>query len=360
MSEIKKLRDSGQSIWLDNIRRAILLDGTLARYVRDLGVTGVTSNPTIFEKAIRGSADYDTSLWRQAQRGATPEQAFFEIALEDLRAAADVLRPVYDESGGEDGFVSLEVAPTLAWDAQATIAQALDLHARAARPNLLIKVPGTAPGAVAIEELIAAGVPVNVTLLFSTAHCQTAAEAWLRGLERRLAAGQGLRVPSVASLFVSRWDGKTAARLPAELANRVGIAVAMQSFAAFRRLLGSQRWRRLAERGARPQRLLWASTGVKDPALPQGYYVSALAAAGTVNTLPEATLLDFAERGRVGRLLGVDAAGAERVLADVRAHGIDLEGLAAELQVEGAQAFTDSWHELLAGIGQRLRELRGR
>jgi transaldolase len=358
MSEIKKLRDSGQSIWLDNIRRAILLDGTLARYVRDLGVTGLTSNPTIFEKAIRGSADYDASLWRQAQRGASPEQAFFEIALEDLRAAADVLRPVYDETEGQDGFVSLEVAPTLAWDAQATIAQALDLHARAARPNLLIKVPGTGPGAIAIEELIAAGVPVNVTLLFSSAHYEAASEAFLRGLERRLAAGQGLLVPSVASLFVSRWDGKTADRLPPELANRVGIAVAVQSFAAFRRMQGSERWRRLAARGARPQRLLWASTGVKDPALPQDHYVSALAAAGTVNTLPEPTLLDFAARGRVAGLLDGDSAGAERVLAGARAHGIDLEALAAELQAQGAQSFTDSWRELLAGIEQKLEELR--
>ncbi len=357
MSEIKKLRDSGQSIWLDNIRRAILQDGTLARYVGELGVTGLTSNPTIFEKAVRGSSDYDASLWRQARRGASPEQAFFEIALEDLRAAADILRPVYDETAGRDGFVSLEVAPTLAWDAQGTIAQAVDLHARAARPNLLIKVPGTAPGAAAIEELITAGVPVNVTLLFSCAHYEAAAEAFLRGLERRLAAGQDPRVPSVASLFVSRWDGKTAGRLPPELANRIGIAVGVQSFGAFQRLIGSPRWRRLAARGARPQRLLWASTGVKDPALPSGYYVAALAAAGTVNTLPEPTLLDFAERGRIAGLLDGETAEAERVLAGARAAGIDLEALAAELQAEGAESFTASWRALLAVIEQKLQEL---
>lgn len=358
MSELKKLQDSGQSVWLDNMRRDLLSSGTLSRYIQNLSVSGLTSNPTIFEKAITGSTDYDADIRRLASRHLSPEQIFFELALDDLRAASDLFRPVFDASGGSDGFVSLEVSPTLAYDAAATIAQARDLFARAARPNFLIKVPGTQEGALAIEDLIAAGVPINVTLLFSVEHCEAAALAYVRGLERRAEAGQDLRIPSVASIFISRWDGKTAAKLPDPLKHRLGIAIGHRSYRVFHELFASARWQRLAERGARPQRLLWASTGTKDPALPASYYVTALAAKGTVNTLPEATLLDFGQHGRVGALLGSDTREAEQVLAGISSAGINLPALASELQTQGAQSFVDSWNDLLRCIQERSSSLR--
>ncbi len=358
MSELKKLQDAGQSVWLDNMRRDLLSTGTLARYIQDLSVSGLTSNPTIFEKAISGSADYDADIRSLAARGLSPEQIFFELALDDLRGAADLLRPVFDGGRGRDGFVSLEVSPTLAYDATGTVAQARDLFARAGRPNFLIKVPGTQEGALAIEELIAAGVPINVTLLFSVEHCEAAALAYVRGLERRAEAGLELEIASVASLFISRWDGKTAGALPERLRHRLGIAIGSRSYRLFRDLFASSRWKRLAARGARPQRLLWASTGVKDPSLPSSYYVTALAAKDTINTLPEATLLDFGQHGRVGDLLDGDTREADQVLAGAASAGIDMVALASELQTQGAQSFVDSWNGLLRGIQERSSHLR--
>jgi transaldolase len=358
MSELKKLQDAGQSVWLDNMRRDLLSSGTLSRYIQNLSVSGLTSNPTIFEKAISGSRDYDADIRRLAQQNRSPEETFFELALDDLRGAADLFRPIFDASGGTDGFVSLEVSPALAYDAPATIAQARDLFARAGRPNFLIKVPGTAEGVLAIEDLVAAGVPINVTLLFSVEHCEAAALAYLRGLERRLDAGLDLRVASVASLFISRWDAKIKGKVPERLDHKLGIAIGHRTYRVFRELFASPRWRRLAERGARPQRVLWASTGVKDPALPASYYVTALAARDTINTLPEATLLDFGQNGRVGALLGTDTRDAEQVMNGVSAAGVDLVALSSELQTQGAQSFVDSWNDLLRGIQERSSTLR--
>jgi len=346
MSALKELHDRGQSIWLDSISRELLESGTLDRYVRELSVTGLTSNPTIFERAVSGTSRYDAVI-RGLPPDHSPERTFFEFALEDITGAADRFRPEYDATEGRDGFASIEVSPTLADDARGTIEEAQALHARAARPNVLIKVPGTEAGRTAIEELIAAGIPINVTLLFSRAHYLGSAEAYLRGLERRVEAGLDPRVPSVASLFVSRWDAHTASKLPPELANRLGIAVAQRAYRAYREILASERWQRLAAAGALPQRMLWASTGTKDPALPDSYYVTALAAEGTVNTMPEKTLLAFGEHGELRGVIGEDASEADRVVDAVRQAGVDVDALAAELQAEGAESFVESWNDLL-------------
>jgi transaldolase len=357
MNSLNALHAAGQCIWLDYIHRTLLTSGKLTRYITDYSVTGLTSNPTIFEHAIASGSDYDTAIFQGFQRGLTPEDVFIAIALEDITTAADLFRPVYAASDGNDGLVSLEVSPRLADDAQGTIAEARRLYALAGRPNVLIKVPGTAAGRVAIEELIGAGVPVNVTLLFSTEHYLAAAEAYLKGIERRLAAGHDVRVASVASLFISRWDTGTAAKLPAPLRNRLGIAVAQRTYRAYQELLASGRWRRLAEAGARPQRLLWASTGTKDPSLPDTYYVTALAAAQTVNTLPEATLLAFGQHGEVGALLTTDDTGATAVMRGVTEAGIDVEALAAELQLKGRDAFSDSFTQLLRQLEAKYEQL---
>jgi len=357
----KGLHEAGQSIWLDNIRHALLTSGTLARYISSLWVTGLTSNPTIFEHAITGSSDYDESILKRLDQDLSTEQLFFEIAIEDIVAAAELLRPVFEATAGADGFVSLEVSPDLADDAKGTITEAKHLHAEAARPNVLIKVPGTKAGSVAIEELIFAGIPINVTLLFSCGQYLTAAEAYMRGIERRHKAGINLDVASVASIFISRWDAKSASKLPVPLRNKLGIAIGQRTFKAFRDLLASQRWQRLARAGARPQRLLWASTGVKDPTLPDTHYVTALAANQTVNTLPEATLLAFAHHGKVGALLSEDPANAEAVLADIGKAGVDVDAMAEQLQIEGCDAFSDSFSKLLASIDVKkttLREVR--
>jgi transaldolase len=355
VNALTRLVAGGQSIWLDNITRQLLTSGTLARYVEEFSVTGLTSNPTIFERAISGSADYDDSIKKRLDRPLSPEQLFFELAIEDLTVAAGHFRPVYEASGGTDGFVSLEVSPTLADDSAQTIEEARRLHAHASCENLLIKVPGTAAGAVAVEELTFLGIPVNVTLLFSTEHYEAAAGAYTNGIERRVAAGLDPVVPSVASLFISRWDTATAEQLPEGLRDRVGIAVGRRSHDAFVRLHSEPRWRRLAAAGARPQKLLWASTGTKNPALPEGYYVNALATAGTINTMPEKTLLALISAGEVGETS--DTTPADRVLESVEAAGVDLAGVATRLQADGRDAFVADFEKLIRCMAEKVSQL---
>ena len=347
----------GQSLWLDNITRALLDSGTLQRYIDELSVTGLTSNPTIFDQALKGSADYDADIAARLKQGQSGEALFFELALADLTRAADLFRPVHQRTRGVDGWVSLEVSPLLAYDTKSTLAAARELHARAARPNLFIKIPGTAEGLPAIEEAIFAGVPINVTLLFSTAHYLAAAEAWLRGIERRLAAGLSPDVGSVASLFISRWDVAVAGKLPAELNMKLGVAVGRQAYKAYGDWLASARVRRIMNEGAAPQRLLLASTGTKDPKASDTLYVEALAAPFTVNTMPEGTLKAFADHGRAGAPVPADGGDCEAVLAAIRKAGIDLEALAAKLQSDGAAAFVKSWHELLGQIASKSASL---
>jgi len=350
MNSTQQLRERGQSIWLDNITRTLLTSGALARYVDELSVTGLTSNPTILDKAIEGSDAYDEAIRASAAGG---EPLLFELALDDLRAAADLFRPVHERTAGLDGWASLEVSPDLAHDPKATVAEAVRLHAQAERPNLFIKIPGTGEGIEAIEEAIFRGVPVNVTLLFSRRQYLASAEAYLRGIERRIAAGRDPGVHSVASLFVSRWDVAAAEMVPPELRNHLGIAIATQTYAAYRELLASERWRRLQEAGADPQRLLWASTGTKDPAASDVLYVEALAADLTINTMPDTTLLAFADHGHVPGLLPDDGGDVDRTLARFTQAGIDLDALALRLQQEGAAAFRASWAKLLDCIARK-------
>jgi transaldolase len=348
----------GQSLWIDTITRAMLDDGSLAGMIDRLGITGLTSNPSIFNQALHGTAAYDDAVAEKVRRGLSGESLFFELAIEDLVRAADLFRPIHDRTGGVDGWVSLEVSPTLAYDARRTIDSALDLHRRAERPNLFIKIPGTAEGLPAIEEATFAGVPVNVTLLFTCEHYLAAAEAWMRGIERRIEAGLPARVCSVASLFISRWDGATAS-LTGPLANTVGIAVGRQCYRAYRDLIASDRFQRLANFGALPQRLLFASTGTKDPALPATFYVDALAAPHTVNTLPEKTLLAFADHGAVTGIVSAGGGNAEETLAAVERSGVDLAALGATLQRDGAASFVKSWHDLLAVVEEKSRATAG-
>ncbi len=357
MNVTKQLHELGQSLWLDNITREILDNGTLRRYVEDLSVTGLTSNPTIFDEAIANTRAYDDAIRGKAAAGLAGEDLFVEIALEDLRRAADLFRPAFAATRGVDGWVSMEVSPLLADDAAATIAAAQRIARLAGRPNLFVKIPGTPAGALAIEESIYAGVPVNVTLLFSREHYLAAAEAYLRGIERRIAAGLDPRVASVASLFVSRWDRAVAAKAPAELRNRLGVAIAARAYRAYRELLASPRWRRLAAAGASAQRLLWASTGVKDPDASPNLYVEALAAPDTINTMPEKTLAAFASTGTLHGVMPPDGGDAEAVLACFSASGIDVAALAARLQKDGAQAFVKSWQELLERIAAKSQAL---
>ncbi|PLY39797.1 transaldolase [Janthinobacterium sp. ROICE36] len=352
------LHEMGQSLWLDNITRGLLDDGTLARYRRELAVTGLTSNPTIYQHALSGTAFYDAAIAAGSAAAQSSEALFFELALEDLRRAADLFLPDFDASNGADGWVSLEVSPLLANDTAATIRVAGALHAQAARPNLFIKIPGTPAGLPAIEESIFAGVPVNITLLFSCEQYQAAAEAYLRGVERRIEAGLDPAVGSVASLFISRWDVAVAGRVPAALRNTLGIAVARQTYRAYRELLASRRWRDLAEAGARPQHLLWASTGTKDPQAPDVMYLQALAAPNTINTIPEKTLLAFADHGVVSGSMPADGGDAEKALAAFGAAGIDLDALARQLQQEGADAFSKSWKALLELVDSKRAALR--
>ncbi|SMF03490.1 transaldolase [Tistlia consotensis] len=353
MKPTRKLHDLGQSLWLDNITRELLQSGSLERYIEELSVTGLTSNPTIFDHAIRSSGSYDEQIRREAAAGRSPEALFFELALADVTGAADLFRPTFERTDGVDGWVSLEVSPLLARETEATLAAAVDLHRRAARPNLLIKIPGTAEGLPAIEEAIFAGVPVNVTLLFTPAQYRAAAEAYLRGIERRIEAGLNPAVASVASLFVSRWDVAVRGNVPEELLDRLGIAVAGQAYRGYRELLSSARFQRAANAGARAQRLLWASTGTKNPAAPDTLYVTALAAPFTVDTLPESTLLAFADHGTRGALMPPDGGDCDAVLARFADAGVNVEALGARLQDEGAAAFVASWHDLLDRIASK-------
>ena len=349
----QKLHELGQRIWLDNITRELLVSGTLARYIADLSVTGLTSNPTLFEHAISSGNLYDNAIKTLASLGLSNEHIFFELALQDLTQAADLFRPVYEASDGLDGWASLEVSPLIAHDSANTIKAAALLHARAARPNLFIKIPGTPAGVPSIEQSIFNGVPINVTLLFSCEHYVASAEAYLRGIERRIDAGLNPSVDSVASLFVSRWDVAVRDEISPQLRNRLGIAMAMRTYKAYRDLLASARWKKLAAQGARPQRLLWASTGSKDPTASATLYVEALAAPDTINTIPEKTLLAFADLGTVQATLPGDGGYAEAVLDEFRREGVDVEALAARLQGDGVDAFTQSWHALMARISEK-------
>ena len=357
MNATRELHDLGQSLWLDNITRALLTSGTLSRYIREFAVTGLTSNPSIFDLAVKNGDFYDDAIREKADQGKSGEALFFELALEDLTQAADLFRPIHDATAGVDGWVSLEVSPFLADDTAATIKAAAQLHARAQRPNLFIKIPGTAAGIPAIEESIFAGVPINVTLLFSREHYIAAAEAYMRGIERRIAAGRDPRVASVASIFVSRWDVAVNDKVSDEYRNRLGIAIAMRTYKAYRDLLAAPRWQKLAAAGARPQRLLWASTGTKDPAAPDVLYVEALAAPDTINTMPEKTLLAFAEHGKVNNVLPVDEGYAEAVIAEFTREGVNDETVAADLQREGTAAFAQSWSELMQCIAAKSEVL---
>jgi len=357
MTMTQRLHDLGQSLWLDNITRNMLDNGTLRRYANELSITGLTSNPTIFDEAISGSSVYDRSIQQKARGGLSGEALFVELALEDLRRAADVFRPVFDRTGGLDGWVSMEVSPLLANDAQATLEAARNIHKLADRPNLYVKIPGTPAGVPAIEEAIFAGVPVNVTLLFSREQYLAAAEAYMRGLERRIAAGRAPRVSSVASLFVSRWDKAVGAKVPQDLRNRLGIAIALRTYRAHCELVAGRRWRELSAAGAVKQRMLWASTGTKDPQAPPALYVEALAAPDTIDTMPEKTLLAFAEHGQVKSVMPTDGGDAEDVLARFAGAGIDVDALARQLQAEGAQSFAKSWNELMHSIADKSAAL---
>jgi transaldolase len=358
MKATQRLHDLGQSLWLDNITREMLVNGTLRRYIDDFEVTGLTSNPSIFDHAIRTGNFYDDAIRKKAAAGESGESLFIDLALEDLAQAADLFRPVHDATGGVDGWVSMEVSPLLADDTSGSIREAKRLHALGSRANLFIKIPGTAAGVPAIEEAIAAGVPINVTLLFSREQYVAAANAYLRGIERRIAADLDPRVESVASLFVSRWDVAIKDSVPRELRNRLGIAIARRTYKAYRDLLASPRWQKLAAAGARTQRLLWASTSTKDPDAPDTLYIEALAAPDTINTIPDKTLLAFADHGRVSGVLPADGGDAERVISEFRRAGVDDAELAARLQVEGAQTFDKAWSDLLDCIAAKSEALK--
>ena len=358
MKATQLLHNLGQSLWLDNITRDLLNSGTLKRYIDELSVTGLTSNPTIFDHAIKNSTAYDAAIRDRLEQGKSGEALFFELALEDITRAADYFRPIFDKTDGVDGWVSLEVSPVLAYDAASTLAAAKDLRARAARPNVFIKIPGTKEGLPAIEEAIFAGIPVNVTLLFSPEQYTAAADAFLRGIERRVAAGLNPDVASVASVFISRWDAAVAGKVPSGLSNQLGIAVANRTYQAYRELLCSPRWQRAYNAGARPQRLLWASTGTKDPKASDVLYIKGLAAPFTVNTMPEATLIALADHGELGSIMSADGGDSEAVLAQFAKAGINVDALAAQLQAEGAKSFVKSWNELLGVIGSKSSALK--
>ncbi len=353
MKATQKLHQLGQSLWLDNITRGLLTSGTLQSYINKLSVTGLTSNPTIFDKAVRDAGFYDAAISQKTAEGKSGEALFFELALEDLTRAADLLQPAHQATDGIDGWVSLEVSPLLAANTAATIKAAAELYGRAKRPNLFIKIPGTREGLPAIEETIFAGVPVNVTLLFSREQYLAAAEAYMRGIERRIAASLDPKVGSVASIFVSRWDKAVSDKVPAGLRNRLGIAIARRTYKAYRELLNTPRWLNLARAGARPQRLLWASTGTKDPAAPDTLYIEALAAPDTINTMPEATLRAFADHGEVKGGLQADGGDAETLLAEFARAGVNDSELAAQLQRDGTISFSKSWNDLIDCIASK-------
>jgi len=358
MKPTQQLHDIGQSLWLDNITRGLLTSGTLGRYIQELSVTGLTSNPTIFDHAIKNSHDYDDAIRQKLSEGKSGEALFFEMAVEDLRQAADLFRPIHEQTNGVDGWVSLEVSPLLAHDTAGTLAASKMLYFRAERPNLFIKIPGTKEGLPAIEEAIFSGVPVNVTLLFSSAQYIAAAEAYLRGIERRIKAGLNPAVGSVASMFISRWDVAVKGKAPESLCNQLGIAVAGQTYEAYRRLVDSPRHERILNAGAQRQRLLWASTGTKDPTASDILYIRALASPCTVNTMPEATLKAFADHGVIDQILPVDAHASNDVVTAFAKAGIDADALALQLQREGAESFVKSWTELIACIAARGEKLK--
>jgi transaldolase len=349
----QQLHDLGQSIWLDNITRGLLTDGTLRRYMSEFSVTGLTSNPTIFDKAIKQGGFYDAAIQEKTAEGKSGEALFFELALEDLTRAADLFRPVHDSTSGVDGWVSLEVSPLLANDTAGTINAVAQLHRRAQCPNLFIKIPGTPEGVPAIEQSIFAGVPVNVTLLFSREQYIAAAEAYMRGIDRRIAAGLDPKVDSVASIFVSRWDFAVKDEVPQQLRNRLGIAIAKRAYRAYRELLASPRWQTLVVAGARSQRLLWASTGTKDPNAPDTLYIEALAAPDTINTIPDQTLHAFADHGELNDVLPVDGGDAEEVIAEFTRIGVDDAALAGQLQREGTESFDKSWKDLMGRLASK-------
>ncbi len=358
MKATQQLHDIGQSLWLDNITREMLDSGTLKRYIDELSVTGLTSNPTIFDHAITHSNSYDEEIGHLMATGSSAEDAFFEMAIEDLRRAADLFAPIHERTATVDGFVSLEVSPLLAYDTKTTVQVAKALHEKAARPNLFIKIPGTQEGRAAIEEAIFSGVSVNVTLLFSREHYLGAADAYMRGLERRVQAGLSPDIRSVASLFVSRWDKATMDKVPGELRDKLGPAIGKQIYKAYRDVLESDRWQRLANQGARAQRLLFASTGTKDPKASDVLYIGELAAPNTVNTMPEETLLAFGDHGKVGDVIPRDGGDCEQVLSAFSKAGIDLDKLGADLQSEGATSFDDSWKDLLTSIETKSKALK--
>lgn len=353
MKATQLLHNLGQSIWLDNITRDLLDSGTLKRYIDDLSVTGLTSNPTIFDHAIKNSSAYDSAIAENLRKGAVGEELFFNLALDDITRAARHFRPTHDRTNGVDGWVSLEVSPLLAHDTASTLRAAKELYDRAAQPNLFIKIPGTKEGLPAIEEAIFAGIPVNVTLLFSREQYLSAAEAFLRGVERRIDAGLNPNVDSVASVFVSRWDAAVAGKTPETLHNRLGIAISMRTYRAYRSLLDTPRWQRIYNAGARPQRLLWASTGTKDPKASDILYIKALAAPFTVNTMPEGTLKALSGYNELETILPADGGDCEEVLAKFTSAGIDIDALATQLQDEGAKSFVNSWNELMGVIASK-------
>ena len=357
MKATEQLHDAGQSLWIDDITRDMLDSGRLAAMIAELSVTGLTSNPTIFEKAIGKGSDYDAAVEPLVRKGLSEEELFFELALDDLSRAADLFLPVFKRTAGVDGFVSLEVSPLLAYDSAATIAEAKRLYAKAGKPNLFIKIPGTKEGLPAIEEATFAGVPVNVTLLFSTNDYLAAAEAYMRGLEKRVAAGLDPDVRSVASVFISRWDRAIVEDVPDALKNKLGIAIGQQAYRAYRQLIASDRWQRLENAGARPQRLLFASTSSKDKRAHDTLYIEELAAPNTVNTMPEDTLRAFADHGKFGGVLAADGGDCDAVLAAHATAGVDVAALAAKLQADGAKAFVASWHDLLKSIGTKSKAL---
>jgi transaldolase len=353
MKATELLHNLGQSIWLDNITRDLLDSGTLSRYISELSVTGLTSNPTIFEHAVKNSTAYDAAIGEEIASGRSSEEIFFDLALSDITRASDLFRPVYDRTNTVDGWASIEVSPLLAYDTPNTLSAARDLFARAGRPNILIKIPGTKEGLPAVEEAIFSGIPVNVTLLFSREHYLAAAEAFLRGVERRIDAGLNPNIGSVASVFISRWDAAVMGKVPEDLRNQLGIAIARWTYKAARALLTSPRWQRVYNLGARPQRLLWASTGTKDPSASDVLYVKALAAPYTVNTMPEATLKALANHTEIGTIIPADGGDCEDVLARFGKAGIDVDALAARLQEEGARSFVNSWNGLMDVIASK-------
>lgn len=358
MNATQKLHDAGQSLWLDNITRGLLNSGTLKRYIDELSVTGLTSNPTIFDHAIKNSSDYDGAIRKGLSEGKSGEALFFDLALEDITRAAALFRAAHDRTDGIDGRVSLEVSPVLAYDTAKTLAAAKDLYARAGQPNVFIKIPGTKEGLPAIEESIFAGVPINVTLLFSREQYLATANAFLRGIERRIDAGLSPVVHSVASIFISRWDVAVANKVPDSLRNRLGIAIARRAYKAYRTVLDSPSWQRAMNEGMRPQRLLWASTGTKDPKASDVLYIEALSAPFTINTIPDATLKAFGDHGKVGELMPADGGDCEEVLAQFGKAGIDIDALAATLQEEGAKSFVQSWNELMGVLEAKSAALK--